>query len=89
MRMVLRLTLSILAIPCCETRSESARSMAASFSEERARLLGTGVKVFLHERQRHRAVPLRLVPNLITSFLLPQCGHDKATNDRTLQQQRT
>ena len=90
-------------MPCWETRSLNARSMAACFSGVRARLLrreapqmGAGVKVFLQPRQRQRAVPvhlpvnpLRLVPNLMTSFLLPQCGHDKATISPTIQQQRS
>ncbi len=55
--------------------------MAACFSGVRARLLGVGVKVLPQPwaKQRHLADPLRLVPNLITSFLVPQCGHGKAT----------
>jgi hypothetical protein len=91
--MVSRPTWNMGAMPCGEMRSASARSMAACFSGVRARLsrrdaplMGDGVKVFLQPRQRQRAVPvhlpvnpLRLVPNLMTSFLLPQCGHDKAT----------
>jgi hypothetical protein len=53
--------------------------MTACFSGVRLRLRSEGVKVFLQERQRHGKVPLRLVPNLITSFLLAQCGHVKVT----------
>jgi hypothetical protein len=47
-------------------RSASARSMAAYCSGLRARLLGEGVKVFLQQRQRQRAVPLRLKPKRMT-----------------------
>ena len=55
--------------------------MAAFFSGVRARLLGVGVKVLPQPwaKQRHLADPLRLVPNLMTSFLVPQCGQGKAT----------
>jgi len=73
-RMVCRPTLSVRAMPRCEVRSCRARQISSSFSGVSARLLGLSVKVLPQSGALHRqrAVPERLVPNLMTSFVLPQ-----------------
>ena len=56
-RTVLRLTLSIRAMPCWEMRSESARSMAACLSGQSVRLRGESVNVLPQARPVAAAVP--------------------------------
>ena len=74
-RTVVRATLKVRAIARWLSLSCKAATINASFSADKARVLGLGVQLLRQSRHFKRCEPPRLKPKRITPSLKPQCGH--------------